>query len=129
MTFGIQAPILVVMGSTALAAQQPDPAGGVTLQQFVEKQEARIMAADSDGDGKVSQAEFEAAMKSGRGDPAARFARLDTNHDGMLDKGEIDAMLAMRFHRLDTNGDGILTTQERMAARTTHRQQGDTPGS
>lgn len=91
--------------------------GGLTLAQFQQRQERRFLAADTDGDGRVSKAEFLANAKAGKGDPAKRFARLDSNGDGMLDKSEIDAMLAHRFQRMDTDGDGLLTAQERVAAR------------
>lgn len=33
----------------------------------------------------------------------------------MIDRTEVDAMLAQRFYRLDTNGDGILSAEERAA--------------
>lgn len=90
--------------------------GGTTLQQFTSRHESKMLAADTDGDGKVSKAEFVAAAKAGKGDPAKRFAKLDTNGDGMLDKSEIEAMLARRFNKLDTNGDGIASAAERTAA-------------
>ena len=45
-----------------------------------------------------------------------QFQRFDTNHDGSLDAGEIDAMLATRFAHMDTNHDGIVTPEERQAA-------------
>ena len=66
-----------------------------------------------------------AAAKAGKHDPAKRFAKLDTNGDGMLDKTEIDAMLSRRFKRLDTNGDGLLSADERAAA---HARKAPTAG-
>lgn len=90
--------------------------GGTTLQMFVQRHERKLMADDTDGDGKVSRAEFLAAVKAGNGDPAERFARIDRNDDGVLDRTEIDAMLTRRFSRLDTNGDGALGPDERAAA-------------
>lgn len=45
------------------------------------------------------------------------FDRFDTNHDGMLDKTEIDALLTRRFERMDVNHDGIVTAEEREASR------------
>jgi hypothetical protein len=96
---------------------QPGAPGGMTLQEFVARGERRMMAADTDGDGKISRAEFMASAKSGREDPAKRFARWDRNGDGALDKAEIEAMLTKRFRHMDANGDGVLTPDERAAAR------------
>lgn len=89
---------------------------GIPLATFVSRHEKKLLAGDTDGDGKVSRAEFLASAKAGKRDPAKRFIRLDTNGDGMLDKMEIDAMLSRRFKRLDTNGDGQLSAAERAAA-------------
>ena len=101
-------------------------AGGVTMDQFVARQSERIMAADTDGDGKVSRAEMAAlanmGARKGEHDPERRFDAMDTNHDGYLDKNEIRAALEKRFHRMDLNGDGLLTPDERMAARARHKQ-------
>jgi Ca2+-binding EF-hand superfamily protein len=109
----------------AQSPMAPAGAGGITMDQFVARQTARIMAADTDGDGRVSRAEMAAMSgKYGR-DPARLFDAMDTNHDGYLDKDEIRVALEKRFHRLDRNGDGILTPDERMAART--RQQAAEP--
>jgi len=97
------------------STNQTATAAGVTLQTFVARHEKKILADDTDGDGKVSRTEFLASAKSGKGDPARRFAKLDQNGDGMLDKSEIDAMLTRRFKRQDTNGDGVLSADERAA--------------
>lgn len=111
------------------AAGQMD--GSVTLAQFEAQQESRMMAADTNGDGRISLAEWTAAMNarragggghdhggSGSGfDPSRMFDRMDANHDGMLDKSEIDAAAAERFRRMDTNGDGVITPDERAAQR------------
>jgi len=118
----------VAVGACAKPIAQPPRSGqpgaatgvsGATLQQFQQRQERKLLAADTDGDGKVSKAEFIAAAKAGKGDPAARFAKLDRNGDGMLDRPEIDAMAAQRFRHLDANGDGVATAQERAAAHAT----------
>lgn len=93
-------------------------ASGMSLQDFQKRHEQKLLAADTDGDGKVSKAEFIATAKPGKRDPAARFAKLDRNGDGLLDKSEIGAMLVQRFKRLDTNGDGLASAQERAAAHT-----------
>ncbi|WP_242187144.1 EF-hand domain-containing protein [Sphingomonas sp. CARO-RG-8B-R24-01] len=90
-------------------------AAGVTLSTFVSRHERKLLAYDTDGDGKVSRAEFVAAAEAGKSDPARRFVKLDTNGDGLLDKTEIEAMLTRRFKRLDTNCDGVLSASERAA--------------
>lgn len=103
---------------------------GTTLSTYVARQESKLLADDTDGDGKVSRAEFLAAAKAGKGDPARRFAKLDTNGDGLLDKAEIDAMLTRRFKRQDTNGDGLLGTDERAAVHARKaKNAGDRPES
>jgi Ca2+-binding EF-hand superfamily protein len=93
----------------------------MTLDQFISRQSDRIMAADTDGDGKVSKAELAAQMKNGRGDPDRMFAMMDANHDGFIDKDEIRAVLTRRFQRMDANHDGVVTPEERMAQRQQRR--------
>jgi hypothetical protein len=92
-------------------------AAGVSLTTFVSRHEKTLLASDTDGDGKVSRAEFVAAARTGKADPAKRFPRIDVNGDGLLDKAEIDAMLSRRFKRQDANGDGMLDATERAATR------------
>ena len=129
MMLGRTALALAVLAPTAACAQPADQTAskthngsttrtGMPASAFVSKHEKKLLAGDIDGDGKVSRAEFIAAAKAGKHDPAKRFAKLDTNSDGMLDKAEIDAMLNRRFKRLDTKGDGLLSADERAAAHT-----------
>ncbi|MBV9527340.1 signal transduction protein [Sphingomonas sp.] len=128
--------LMCVAGAVHAQTSSP-PAGsttasrGMTLDEFVAKQSARIMAADTDGDGKVSRAEWAAVARGGQ-DPSRLFDRMDANHDGYLDAAEIRAALTQRFRRLDANGDGIVTPEERMAARDKRKamhDRGDAPVS
>ena len=100
---------------TARSSNQRDNASGWNLQQFQQRRERRVMAADANHDGRVSRAEFVAVMTNGKGDPAKRFTHLDRNRDGFVDRTEIDEAASKRFRRLDVNGDGRLTREERKA--------------
>lgn len=125
--------VLAPTTACAKSADQAEPSNrasmttttSVPASTFISRHEKKLLASDTDGDGKVSRAEFMAAAKAGKHDPAKRFAKLDANGDGMLDRTEIDAMLSQRFKRLDTNGDGRLSVDERGAA---HARKASTAG-
>ncbi|TPJ16616.1 acid-shock protein [Mesorhizobium sp. B2-7-3] len=106
---GTQPPAATPPAATSSAAKSD-----ITLAKFQKRREKAIMAADTDGDGKISLLEWEAfqAKRNVKGDPAKSFARIDSNHDGFIDRAEPDAFFAKRFARLDKNGDGILTGDE-----------------
>ena len=73
---------------------------------------------DSDGDGRVSAAEYVAYMSQG-------FRNMDSNGDGIIDTDELPGgrgrpitlqeyqdNLRRQFHRLDRNRDGYLNARE-----------------
>jgi Ca2+-binding EF-hand superfamily protein len=73
---------------------------------------------DSNGDGRISMAEYVAYMSQG-------FHRMDSNGDGILEPSELpgghgrpvtltswQANLRRQFHRLDRNHDGYLDARE-----------------
>ncbi|WP_417249949.1 EF-hand domain-containing protein [Celeribacter sp.] len=74
-------------------------------------------AVDTDGDGKVTDAELEAFR-------AAKFAEIDTNSDGSIDADEMAAHhekmreerqlkgVQKMIDRRDTNDDGVLSAEE-----------------
>ena len=127
--------------ATAAAAQTPPApaatpaADGVSFETWAAKARERLMALDTDHDGRISKEEFaaRAGMMGGhrhgggngdsadgqapKYDGARMFGRFDTNHDGYLDAAEINAILARRFARMDANHDGVLTEDERHAMR------------
>lgn len=114
-------PILLLAAvSAAPVVAQTAPTKGMARDQYLARQWGRIMAADTDGDGRVSSAEFSAARSGGKGDqgdPARVFGRMDANHDGFVDKTEIETVLTRRFQRADRDGDGILSAAERHGGR------------
>ncbi len=107
----------VAQNETAVPAPAPRMGGEMTHDQFINRQSERMMAADTNGDGKISRAEFAAQARGGKRDPGRLFDRIDANHDGYLDKGEIHAVVEQRFQRLDANKDGVITAEERAAMR------------
>jgi len=119
--------------AVAAGAQTPPApaADGAAFETWAAHARERLMALDTNHDGKISKDEFAArgAMMHGRhgGDAASAggdapkhdgsrmFDRFDANHDGFLDATEINAVLARRFARTDANHDGVLTSDERHA--------------
>ena len=133
----ILALVLSLQTAAALAQTTPTPAPaapaattapackpGIMLAQFQARREKALMKADTDGDGKISLAEWTAfqAKRQAKGDPAKSFARMDANHDGFIDRAELDAFFAKRFARLDKNGDGVLTADEMPGHKTAPNQ-------
>jgi hypothetical protein len=83
---------------------------------------ALLQAADANGDGNVTRAEYDAAI-------GARFAAQDANHDGALQAGEwtlppgVPASMSP-----DTNGDGVVERPEYDAGTTARFQHMDANG-
>lgn len=97
--------LLVAVWAPAVQAQVSDTAS--YLQRM-----------DSDGDGKVSEAEYLQWM-------LYAFDRMDRNGDGVLSADELPGgkgraitreqqrqTIAQRFHKQDANGDGFLDARE-----------------
>jgi Ca2+-binding EF-hand superfamily protein len=97
-----------------------------------------MMRADTNGDGKISRAEFTAMMeqrftrldKNGDGfitadevsdmpnrGPGGGVMAADADHDGKVSHAEFTALAATRFAKLDANGDGQITPDEMSAPR------------
>ena len=86
-------------------------------------------SADANHDGKVSKAEFIAAMQArmaerggdgpqgAAGFAAAAFARMDLNGDGYITKDEIAKATAQRFAAMDTAHKGYVTADEMRQSR------------
>jgi hypothetical protein len=80
------------------------------------------MGADTDKDGRISKAEAAANPKL-----AERFARMDANHDGYLDRTDFAQRMQQHreecFGKADTDKDGKLSRTEFMAANEVCRPQ------
>ena len=120
-------------GAAALAGQAAPPAQGAPGGRG-----GMMMRADTNGDGKVSLAEFTAVMdqrftrldKNGDGfitademsdmpnrGPGGGVMAADADHDGKVSHAEFTALAAARFAKLDANGDGQITPDEMSAPR------------
>ena len=71
----------------------------------------RMMQADTDKDGRISKAEAAADPKF-----AERFAKMDANRDGFVDRADFQARMEQRrnecFDKVDINKDGKLSRVE-----------------
>lgn len=101
----------ILVGVTGVAVAQSGPAG--------EEGGRGIFQADSNGDGFVTRAEFDAGH-------ASRFARLDADNNGQLTREEMRAQRGrrgrgghhgggMHLTRADANNDGNVTREEFLA--------------
>lgn len=105
----------VTAGSVGASAQAAGPGPRPGIDQLFER-------FDTDGDGQISQAEFEAAAD-------ARFADSDTDGDGVLSAEELVAAaegrraervarrVARMIERLDADDSGTLSQEELQAGR------------
>lgn len=84
-------------------------------------------AADADGNGALSRAEFDTMAGAREGRRASRgtnhFDRMDSNNDGTLSLAEMSAPMIAMFERADADNDDVVTRDERRAARQAMREQ------
>jgi len=112
--------------------------GLLTPDDMVAFQIRRFAAADTDGDGKLSEVEVRAQMKASSASQVSEratrlIARADTNKDGFLQSDEMNSATSGRvmerlMSRLDTNRDGAISKlefevgQAKLAARTARNE-------
>ncbi|RFC66535.1 hypothetical protein DYI37_01310 [Fulvimarina endophytica] len=86
----------------------------VAQEDFGARQLDRLKAADADGNGELSTAELEdMVLKQMVERRAQRMTkRLDANGDGTVTLAEVEDRQAKRFAFLDRNGDGKLERSE-----------------
>ena len=114
-------PPLLLAAGYAHAAPKADSNGDgvVSLAEFQARARDNQGKFDADKDGRISLSEWLArpAAKKGKRDQQKQFSRLDQNKDGAIDVAEIDRISARRFNRIDSDGNGSLSKQERKAIR------------
>lgn len=101
------------LDDTELAALQADVTAGCTARNA-----ALITDFDEDGDGLLSQAEWDAARAARRAAHEEERAGLDTDGDGEISSEEHDAARAALIATWDADGSGDLDEDERAAMRT-----------
>jgi Ca2+-binding EF-hand superfamily protein len=108
------------LGAATVAAVALGAAGGVQAQEGPEftAEEIAFIAADTDGDGVVNEAEFVR-------DAARGFATLDKDGSGTLAPAELGPHDSALFVRVDANGDGKLTFTEVMTNKMRAFEAGD----
>lgn len=102
-------------GDTTLRAD-PDQSGNVSMTEFDDyMKDAIFKAVDTNGDGKVTEAEWRQVNQK---DPVSEFKATDRNGDGAITRAEADAAfdkegsLKALFKKIDTDGNGTLSKAE-----------------
>ena len=83
--------------------------GAATLEEFLATEPRMFARADTNSDGKISEAEAKEARRP-RGE--RRFKRADANSDGMITLEEFLAVEPRMFSRADKDGDGKISEPE-----------------
>ena len=135
--------VSLALAGTAIAAQDRgaradlDGNGQLTLTELNTSLDQRFQAIDTNGDGRLEQAEMQAAREKHRakraergearsGDRAgkrggerrgAKRTQIDANGDMIVTRAEFGARALERFERADANSDGTVTAEERAAMR------------
>jgi Ca2+-binding EF-hand superfamily protein len=100
--------------------------GLVAINDFIDMQLRSADQLDKNNDGKVSQQEYAALAGPADGPQAQglppfelrkkiammKFAEIDTNKDGFLDRVELTAYAVNQFQQMDTNKDRFLNEEE-----------------
>lgn len=100
-----------------LAEVDTDGNGKVSKAEAEAAREAHFKSADVDGNGSVSLEEFEAMSERRRKMKLKhKFERSDKNNDGVLTSDELGSRRGGHFEKMDTDGDGEISRDERKAA-------------
>ena len=91
-----------------------DKSGDISFEEFSARFQERIGSADADGDGKITVEEMADHILRQRAERQARrmIERFDVNGDGALALDEIESRHKKRFAMMDRNDDGVLQKDE-----------------
>lgn len=96
--------------------------GAVSAAEAAALRAVRFLSLDTDDDGAVTEAEMIERIRARiEARVAKRFARLDRNGDGRIDRDEFELAGTERFARLDADGDGMASGDELRAGLHRHR--------
>ncbi len=92
--------------------------GIITCEEARISRQSRLWSHDLDGDDRLDWSEFRAGLPRQVNGLTARvaFARMDTSHDGQIDRDEIMTAPLVRFDEADTDSDCRLDPAEQAAA-------------
>lgn len=96
--------VVILIGLLAMPAMAAGKAEGKL---------AKLKAADTNGDGKVTYEEAKAAFPKM---DQARFNKLDRNGDGVLTREDFAEAAKAKLEQADTNNDGKVSFEEAKAA-------------
>lgn len=100
-----------------LAEVDTDGDGKISKTEVEAAHKAHFKSADMDSNGSVSLEEFEAMDERRRQMKLKRkFERSDKNGDGVLSSEELGSRRDGHFEKMDKNGDGEISADERKAA-------------
>jgi Ca2+-binding EF-hand superfamily protein len=102
--------------------------GNVTQEEFQSASSNRFERIDADNNASISESEFLSYMQTRRDQRhKERFARLDANKDGKISNDEFISAsrerAQRRFERMDRNNDGQLSSDE-LGSRKKHKKHG-----
>jgi hypothetical protein len=87
--------------------------GAITPTEVSAVHAVRFLKLDKDADGVITEAEMLARMQKWiAGRVAKRFAMMDRNGDGRVERAEFEEGGTERFARQDTDGDGRVSREE-----------------
>lgn len=92
-----------------------DNDGKISAAEWPKDGRLKFEKADANSDGFVTAEEMAQAHKprdGGKGDPADRLAKLDTDNDGKISLAEWNVMGEKMFARFDDNKDGKISADE-----------------